>query len=129
MIVVDASVILHLLIDPVKDPQVTAALEAAEQQVAPSFLDLEILNGLRKQLVRGLISEERAAEAVADLAAVPVERRSVSALTANIWSYRHNVTAYDAAYVTLAEALDCPLLTRDMRLKSAVAAHTLVQLV
>ena len=128
MIVVDASVILHALIDPIKDPHVMRAIEVSEAQLAPSFVDLEILNGLRKQVLSKRVSERRAAQAIADLAAAPVQRSSLEGLTWIIWKYRHNMTAYDAAYVALAEIHDCPLLTRDLRLKSVAAAHTRVHL-
>lgn len=126
MIVVDASVILHVLIDPESDPQVAEALQDARGLMAPFYLDLEILNCLRKKVLSKLVTEQRAAEAVADLSALPVERHSTGELIGRIWDLRHNMTAYDAAYVALAEALDCPLLTRDARLKSAAAVHTAV---
>lgn len=129
MIVVDASVILHVLIDPEKDPLVSEALDVAEKLVAPSYLDLEILNSLRKKVLSKLVTERRAARAVQDLSALPVERRSTDGLNSRIWAYCHNVTACDAAYIALAEALGCPLLTRDLRLKSAATAHTRVQLI
>jgi predicted nucleic acid-binding protein len=129
MIVVDASVILHVLIDPEKDPGVADALGAAGALMAPSYLDLEILNSLRKKVLSKLVTEQRAAEAVADLSALPVERSNTEALNARIWELRHNMTAYDAAYVALAEALECPLLTRDARLKSAAAVHTTVRVI
>lgn len=129
MIVVDASVILHVLIDPEKDPEVAGALDAAGVLTAPSYLDLEILNSLRKKVLSKLIAEQRAAEAVADLSILPVERHDTQSLNGRIWELRHNMTAYDAAYVALAEALDCPLLTRDERLKSATKVHTDVHVV
>lgn len=129
MIVVDASVVLHLLVEPEKDPGVAEALAAASEMIAPAYLDLEILNSLRKKVLSKRLTEQRAAAAVADLSALPLDRRSTEELNSRIWELRHNMTSNDAAYVALAEALECPLLTRDMRLKSAAGIHTAVQVV
>jgi predicted nucleic acid-binding protein len=66
MIVVEASVILHVLIDPEKNPPVAEAIAASELLVAPSYLDLEIVNSLRKKVLSKLVTEQRAAQAVAE---------------------------------------------------------------
>jgi predicted nucleic acid-binding protein len=129
MIVVDASAVLHLLLDPARDPHVAQALSTAEGLAAPCYLDVEILNSLRKKVLSGLIAEARAAAAVDALSLLPVERRGIDDLNARIWTLRNNMTAYDAAYVALAERLDCPLITRDARLKAAVSSLTQVVLV
>jgi predicted nucleic acid-binding protein len=61
-------------------------------------------------------------EALEDLADFPITRYPHTPLLSRIWELRHNVTAYDAAYLALAEALPAPLITRDAKL-AAVAGH------
>ncbi len=77
-------------------------------------------------------SAERADEAVADLRDLPVERYGHDALVPRIWELRQNFSAYDAAYVALAEAIaddGAPLITADARLARAVSSHTRVQVI
>lgn len=74
---------------------------------------------LRRYEAHGPLSPERAAEAVADLAQLDLRRHPHDALSARIWELRASVTAYDAAYLALAEALRAPLLTTDGRLATA----------
>jgi predicted nucleic acid-binding protein len=62
-------------------------------------------------------SAERGAQALSDLADLPLRRYAHDFLLPRIWELRSNVTAYDAAYLALAEALDAPLLTRDAGLR------------
>ena len=64
----------------------------------------------------GRLDEARAAEALADLHALPLERHPAQPLLGRIWELRHNLSAYDATYVALAEALDAVLITSDQRL-------------
>ena len=70
----------------------------------------------------GEIDDRRGREAMADLADMPIRRYPHDVLLPRVWDLRHNLTAYDAAYVALAEALDAPLVTRDRRLARA-AGH------
>ena len=75
----------------------------------------------------GEVSTERAREALDDLAAFRLRRWAHDALALRIWELRQNLTAYDAAYIALAEALRAPLLTRDRRLASAPGIRTRVE--
>lgn len=89
---------------------------------APHLLDVEVAQVLRRYVRSKDILPERGAEALADLASLPINRYPYFVLLPRIWQLRHNLTAYDAAYVALAEALDATLVTRDRALKSLSSA-------
>ncbi len=92
---------------------------ANETLHAPHLIDLEIAQVLRRYVRSAVISAERGAEALADLVDFPLTRYPHFVLLERIWRLRHGLTAYDAAYVALAEALDAPLVTRDHALAKA----------
>lgn len=96
---------------------------------APHFLVLEVAQALRRLEAAGVIRAERAAEALNDAAALAVERHPHEALLRRIWELRHNLTAYDAAYVALAERLGTALVTTDARLASAPDLRAPVELI
>ncbi len=81
----------------------------------PDLLDVEVVQAFRRFARSGAVPEARATGAVDLLEAIPVERRSAGILVPRMWTLRDNLSAYDAAYIALAEALDCPLLTCDAR--------------
>ena len=92
-------------------------LFAASQTLhAPHLIDLEIAQVLRRYVRSAIISADRGAEAVSDFLDLPLTRYPHFVLLTRVWEMRHNVTAYDAAYLALAEALDAPLITRDRAL-------------
>jgi predicted nucleic acid-binding protein len=130
MIVVDASALLEVLLRTAAAPSVEARLFASDRQTlhAPYLLDLEIAQALRRYVAGGDLDAERGRAALDDLADFPLRRYPHGFLLGRIWDLRNNVTAYDAAYVALAEALDAPLLTRDRRLAAAVGQHIRVDL-
>ena len=76
----------------------------------------------RRYAIAGEIGEERGRAALADLADLPLRRYPHGFLLPRVWQLRNNLTAYDAVYVALAEALDAPLVTRD-RHHAAAAGH------
>lgn len=120
MIVVDASAILEVLLQTPAAQRVSRLLFAAGETLhAPHLIDLEIAEVLRRYARSGVISAERASEALADLADFPLTRYPHSILLTRIWQMRNSLTAYDAAYVALAEALDARLVTRDRALAKA----------
>ncbi len=128
MIVADASAILEVLLRTPAAPAIEARLfEPGEALHAPHLIDLEVLQVLRRYAAAGEISAARAREALDDLAAFRLRRWAHDPLAQRIWELRQNLTAYDAAYVALAEALGAPLLTRDRRMVSAPGIRTRVE--
>ena len=123
MIVVDASALLEVLLRTSAAKGVEDRLFEAQQTLhAPHLLDVEVAQVVRRYAAKGDIDAARGRAALADLADFPLRRYPHDFLLSRIWDLRHNLTAYDAAYVALAEALDMPLLTRDRRL-AATAGH------
>ena len=96
---------------------------------APHLLDVEVAQVVRRYTAAGELNAERGREALADLADFPLLRYPHDFLLPRVWELRHNLTAYDAVYVALAEALGAPLLTRDQRLAAAPGHHVQVELV
>lgn len=119
MIVVDASVLVTALIDDGSDGDVARARLRTETLTAPELLDLEVTSVLRRLHAAGDVTARRAEVALVDLADLPLRRVSHRPLLARCWELRDNVTPYDASYVALAEAMDCPLVTADRRLAAA----------
>lgn len=115
MIVVDASAAVRAL---VHDGEARRYM-SAESLVAPHLVDAEVIQTLRRLVTRGSVSEADASRAVRQWSRLGLTRLAVDGLTHRIWSLLHNLSAYDASYVALAEALDCPLLTADARLAGA----------
>jgi predicted nucleic acid-binding protein len=83
---------------------------------APHIIDVEVTQVVRRYWRGGDLTPARGAEALADLAALPLQRYSHEPLIGRMWQLRNNVTAYDAAYVALAEGLDAVLVTLDSAL-------------
>lgn len=96
---------------------------------APAVCDLEIASALRRGLLRREMTLRRAAEALDDLLDLPLERHGHELLLERVVSMRKNFSAYDAAYVALAELLGAGFLTTDEGLARAVRKHTDVPLV
>lgn len=113
MIVVDASVLAPALADDGSDGDRVRDRLRGEQLVGPELVDLEVLSTIRRAARAGRLDQRRSSQALDDLAALPMRRVSHHSLLARIWELRDNLTAYDAAYVALAEALDVLLLTAD----------------
>ncbi len=130
MIVVDASALLEVLLRTPAAGVVEDRLFAPSETLhAPHLLDVEAAQVIRRYAANGDIDGERGRLALDDLADFPLRRYPHDFLLPRIWSLRKNLTAYDAAYVALAEALDAPLLTRDRRLAAAAGQHAKIILV
>lgn len=123
MIVADASVVVDLLLARGEAAALAELLLGDEPVVAPHLLDLEVAQVLRRWNRRGELDDERAHQALADLLDLPIARQPHDLLLDRVWSLRHNLTAYDAAYLALAELVDARLVTLDRGLAD-VAART-----
>jgi predicted nucleic acid-binding protein len=120
VIVVDASAVLELLLNSPRAAGIGARLFAPRETLhAPHLLDLEVAQVLRRYAAAGALTAERGDHALHDLGDLPLERYPHHLFLGRIWELRHNLTAYDAAYVALAEALAAPLVTRDAALGRA----------
>lgn len=120
MIVTDASVILDLLLNTPAAGRIKARLFGTGETLhAPALLDLEIAQVLRRYAAHQDLSAERGRAALAVLERFPIARYPHEPLLRRIWELRGNLTAYDAAYIALAEGLDATFLTRDAHVASA----------
>ena len=115
MIVVDASAALLGLVDD----GAARRLLASESLATSCLADAEVANGLRSLGARGRVDDASAVRALDTWARLGIERWPIAPGLPRIWELRANLTAYDAAYVALAEALQCPVVTADSRLASA----------
>lgn len=114
MIVLDASALLEFLLQTPLGARVEARLFREEDELhSPHLVDVEVTQGLRRLVRAGEVSAARAAEAIADLQALDLHRHPHVDLLPRAWKLRDNLTAYDAVYVVLAEALDAPIVTCD----------------
>jgi predicted nucleic acid-binding protein len=130
VIVVDASALLEALLRTPAAQAVERWLFAPGQTLhAPHLLDVEVTQVVRRYAAAGEIDEQRGRAVLADLAGLPLQRYPHDVLLPRVWQLRNNLTAYDAVYVALAEALDAPLLTRDQRLAAAAGHVARVELV
>lgn len=130
MIVVDASVILEVLLrTPESDAFIDTVLDRRETLHAPHLLDVEVAQVLRRYTERGAITADRGSAALELLVACPITRYGHEPLLPRMWELRHNLTAYDAAYVALAEGLRARLVTRDRALAKSPGLHARVQLI
>jgi predicted nucleic acid-binding protein len=128
MLVVDTSAVLDALVSREPALQLVERLADDGDLHAPHLIDIELLHALRRLASNGDITDDRAADARGDFADLALIRYPHEPLSERIWELRHNLTAYDAAFVTLAEALDSPLVTCDARLASAPDHRATVEL-
>ena len=129
MIVLDASAALEVLLRTdaamIVEQRVFAARETLH---APHLLDIEVAQVVRRYVGRGMMDSARGREVIDDLLAFPIQRYPHDVLLPRVYDLRDNLTAYDAVYVALAEALEAPLVTRDVRLAQAPGHEARVEL-
>ena len=130
MIVVDASVLLEVLLNTPAGTLVARRLFAEDETLhVPHLLDVEVAQVLRRYALAGDIGPDRGLQALEDLAGFPMTRYPHDLFLPRIWELRHNVTAYDAAYIALAETLAAPLVTRDAKLASVARRFAEIELI
>lgn len=130
MIVVDASAVIELLLRTEIGEEVEPyVLGGGTSLHAPELLDYEVLSALRRRELRAQIGSARAGEALWDLRGIPIELHPTRPLHERAWSLRRNLTAADAIYAALAEALGASLLTTDAALARGVTRHTRAEVV
>ena len=120
MIVLDASAAVDWLLQTTAGQSIEKRIYSRHETLhTPHLLDLEVAQVLRRLARQGVVSAHRAEEAVRDLLDLRMARYPHVVLLPRIWQLRHNLSAYDAAYIVLAEELGAPIITRDRRLASA----------
>jgi predicted nucleic acid-binding protein len=120
MIVLDASTVLELLLGTKQGRAIADRIADAELGLhVPHLVDVEVAQALGRLVEFGELTEDDARVALEDLRALDLERHAHEPLLDRIWALRKNLTAYDATYVALAEALDTVVLTCDGRLARA----------
>ena len=117
MTVVDASALVEALLrTPLGEKCAERLLGRDDPLFAPHLLDVEVMQVLRRYARKGNLHDARGREALRDFVDFPLTRCSHEPLLERMWELRNSLSAHDAAYVALAEALDAPLVTCDARL-------------
>ena len=128
MIVLDASAALELLLVTDKGRSVAERVAPRGESLhAPHLIDLEVTQVLGRYVARAQIAEQRAREALDDFRDLDLNRYPHDVLLDRIWELRHNASAYDAAYLSLAEVLEAPLLTTDARLARVADTRAVIE--
>ncbi|HUB28442.1 MAG TPA: type II toxin-antitoxin system VapC family toxin [Terracidiphilus sp.] len=124
MIVLDASAAVDWLLRTAAGERIEQRIYARQETLHTVYLlDMEFAQVLRRLIREGSVTSRRAEEAIEDVAALRITRYAPVQLLQRIWRLRQNLSAYDAAYVALAEKLKAPLITRDQRI-AAAPGHT-----
>jgi predicted nucleic acid-binding protein len=130
VIVLDASAVLEWLLRTDRGLRVEAEIfSRANTLHAPHLLDVEIAHALRRYTRDREVTEARAQELLETFAGLRIMRHRHVSLLTRLWELRHNLTAYDAIYIALAEALNAPFLTCDAKIAAAPGHHATVQLI
>lgn len=129
MIVVDASALLEFLLQTPLGTRVEARLLRDDEFHCPHLIDVEVTQGLRRLVRAREVSADRAAEAIQDLVDLDLHRHAHLDLLTRAWKLRENMTAYDAMYVALAEALDATVVTCDTPLAKAAGHRAHIEVI
>jgi predicted nucleic acid-binding protein len=130
VIVGDASALVDVLLRVGEADAIEARLLNSGLTLhVPHLIDAEVTHAIRRHAATGAIDAGRGRDLLADFVDLPMQRHAHDWLLPRVWELRHNLTAYDAVYVALAEALEAPLLTRDQRLANAAGHNAKIELV
>lgn len=119
MLVVDASCLAEVVLAGPDAEPVRQRLAREPEQAAPHLIDAEVLGVVRRAHLRGELDGTAARQALEDLDSWPAVRVDHRPLLGRAWELRDSLSAPDALYVAVAEALGAPLLTLDRRLARA----------
>jgi predicted nucleic acid-binding protein len=119
MLVIDAAFVVAALIDAGREGAWADGLLGSDPLAAPHLMPVEAANILRRAVASGEVTADAASMAHADLLALRIEFFPYGPFASRVWELRENVTCYDGWYVALAETLDAPLATLDVRLSHA----------
>jgi predicted nucleic acid-binding protein len=129
VIVLDASAAIDWLLQTDVGQQIENRIFSHRESIhAPHLLDLQVAQVLRRLVRDATVSGPRADQALQDLLDLRVTRYPHFVFLTDIWRLRHSLSAYDAAYVTLAKKLGATLITRDGRLASACVRIVRIEL-
>jgi predicted nucleic acid-binding protein len=130
VIVADASAVIEVLLNTAAGGRFLEQIVTdGETLHAPHLLDLEVVQVLRRYVQSKELTPARAGEALMDLTDLRIMKYPHEPFLQRIWELRSRMSAYDAAYVTLAETLGAPLVTGDRRLARAGGHQTVVRLI
>lgn len=130
MIVLDASAAVEWLLQTKVGARVEQRIVSTRASLhAPHLLDIEVTQVLRRYALARVITPRRGEEALEDLLDLPLTRYPHDLLLRRVWKLRDNMTAYDAVYVALAEALGAPLFTCDQKLASVSGHNAQIEVV
>jgi predicted nucleic acid-binding protein len=128
-LVVDASAIVVLLIEPgTLGDRVGARLAGCDIH-APDHLPVEVTNVIRRHRNAGMLAATEAQLAVEGFWELPITLWPLEVVRSRVWELGENLSSYDAAYVALAERLDAPLLTGDARISRAPGPRCVIEVV
>jgi predicted nucleic acid-binding protein len=129
MIVLDASAAVDWLLQTPAGRRIENRIYSRNETLhTPHLLDLEVIQVLRRLARQGVVPVHRVEEAVRDLLDLRITRYPHFVLLPRVWQLRHSLSAYDAAYIVLAERLGAALVTRDGRLASALGHAAAIEL-
>ena len=117
--VIDASALVAAAVEEDDDALWALELIRSRDLACPAMVYAECAQSLRRMVLRGDRSADEAQRLLRDIIGIPKTLHSFAPFADRIWELRHNLTAYDAWYVALAEALSCPLVTLDLRISRA----------
>jgi len=130
MIVLDASVLVELLLQSATGRTIATRIEDPALGLhVPHLADVEVVQAMRRYTAAGELDPRDAADALEDLRALDLQRHAHEPLLGRVWALRQHLSAYDAVYVALAEALETVVLTCDARLARAPGMARRVELV